>query len=102
MSVARIVRIVGLVVAVVAAFVTIPYIALALAVLGLIAGYFVDKEERILFLVLVVALTTVVGALGGIPTIGHYLTGILTNVSALLTAAAVTVIGVSIYERLAE
>ena len=102
MNAAKIIRLLGLVVAVVAAFVTIPYVAVALAVLGLIVGFFVQKDERLLFLVLVVALATVVGALGGIPTIGAYLTGILTNLSALLTAAAVTVIGMSMYERMSD
>lgn len=102
MSVSNIIRIIGILVATIAAFVTIPYVAVALAILGLIVGYFVKKDDRLLYLVAAVAIATVAGSLGAIPAIGEYLTAILTNLSALITAGAVTVIIVGIYERLRE
>jgi hypothetical protein len=102
MSITNIVRILGLLVAVVAAFITIPYAAVALAILGLIAGYFVKKDDRLLFLILAVAMATVAGSLGALPAIGLYLTNILTNLSALLTAGAVTVILLHLYESMTE
>jgi hypothetical protein len=104
MSPAKIVRIVGLVLVLVAAFIpTIPYIAIALAIVGLVVGYYVQTDNRGLLLLIVIALTSgVAGALGVIPVIGMYLTPILTSLGALLSAAAVTVIVTVIYERLTE
>ena len=104
MSPAKIVRIVGLVLVLVAAFIpTIPYIAIALAIVGLVVGYYVQTDNRGLLLLMVIALTSgVAGALGVIPVIGMYLTPILTSLGALLSAAAVTVIVTVVYERLTE
>jgi len=104
MSPAKIVRIVGLVVVIAAALIPdIPYVALALAVVGLVVGYYVHADNRVALLLMVVALATgVAGALGAIPGIGMYLTAILTSLGALLSAAAVTVIVTVIYERLTE
>jgi len=104
MSPAKIVRIVGLIVVIVAALIPdIPYMALALALVGLVVGYYVHADKRVPLLLMVVALATgVAGALGAIPGIGMYLTAILTSLGALLSAAAVTVIVTVIYERLTE
>jgi len=102
MSTTNIIRILGLLVAIIAALITIPYAAVVLALLGLIVGFFVKKDERLFFLILAVAMATVAGSLGVFPTIGIYLTGILTNVSALLTAGAVTVILLYLYESMTE
>lgn len=102
MSTVKIVRILGLIVVIVAAFYAFPYASVAIAVLGLAGGYFVAKDFRTLFLVIVVALATAAGSLGDIPAIGTYLTAILSNLSALFNAAAITVIVTGIYERLTE
>jgi len=104
MSTAKIVRIIGLVVLLVAAFVPdIPYIAVAVVIAGLAVGHYVQAENRITLLLFVIALLSgVSGALEAIPAIGMYLTAILTSLGALLSAAAVTVIVTTIYERLTE
>ena len=103
MSAAKIARIIAIVVAIVAAFVTIPYAAAILAVLGLIVGFIgVEEERRLLYFVMAVTLTMVAGALGGIPMFGDYLTAILTNISAVINAGAVAVIVMIIYERVTE
>ena len=91
---------VGLLVAVVAALVTIPQAALLIALLGLVGGYYIASDDRILFLVATVALVTVAGSLGGIPTIGMHLTSVLTNMGALFSAAAVAVIVMITYEKM--
>lgn len=103
MDIVKIIRIVALAVAVVAAFVAIPYIALILAVLGLAVGFMgVPEDRRLMFLVTAVALSSVAGSLGVIPAVGSYITDILTNVSSVINAGAVAVILMAIKDRLTE
>jgi hypothetical protein len=103
MNAIKIIRLVALVLAVIAAFVTIPYVALAFIVLGLLIGFMgVPEERRLLFLVMAVALAMVAGALDPIPVIGTYLTAMLTNASAIINAGAVAVILMIFKERITE
>ncbi|WP_428100092.1 hypothetical protein [Candidatus Rariloculus sp.] len=105
MSAAKIVRIVGLVVVLIAALVpaAMQYAGIAVAIVGLAVGYYTSADNRaVLFLVVIALLSGVAGALGGIPVIGMYLTAILTSLGALLSAAAVTVVVTMTYERLTE
>lgn len=99
MDFAKIVRLVGLLFAIVAAFVTIPQAALILALLGLVAGWFVEEERRTIFFLFTLTLALAHGALSPIPAVGGYITDILGNLSALVNAAAVTVIVMMTYER---
>ena len=99
MDIGKIVRIVGVLVAIVTGVATIPYAALIIAVAGLVLGYFTATEDRLQYLVGTIALVTVAGALSSIPTVGMYLTGILTNLGAVMSAGAITVIAVNIYEK---
>ncbi len=100
MSGGNIIKLVGLAVAIVAGLVTIPQSALAIAVLGLVGGYFVAANDRVQFLVATIALVTVAASLGAIPAVGMYLTAVLTSLSAWFSAAAVTVIVITAYEKL--
>ncbi len=105
MNAAKIVRILGLLAAIVFAFVTFSYAGLVMVLLGLAIGYFVDTGDRILYLVMTVALATgVADALSSVPpqAVGDALTKILGNVSTIISAGAVTVIGMRIYERVME
>ena len=104
MSPAKIVRIIGLAVVLIAAFApTVPYIAVVLAIVGLAVGYFVQQENRAtLFLLVIALLSGVAGALDAIPAVGMYLTAILSNLGGLLSAAAVTVVVTVVYERMTE
>lgn len=103
MSPAKIVRLIALAVAVVAAFVTIPYVALAFVVLGLVVGFIgVEDERRIGYFVMAIALTMMAGALGPVPVVGEYLTAILSNVSAVINAGAIAIVLTIIYERSVE
>ena len=99
MEPAKIVRLVAVLFAVVAALVAIPESAVIIAVLGLVAGYFVEEERRLPFMVTALALAVVQGALGDIPAVGGSLTDILGSLSSLFNAAVCTVIVVATIER---
>ncbi len=103
MNAVKIIRIVILVLAIVAALVAIPYSALALVVLGLALGFMgVEEERRMMYLVMAIALATVTGSLGAIPLVGDGLTDILTNLSTAVSAGAVAVIMMIIKDRVME
>ena len=77
--------------------------ALVMAIPGLLVGYYVKPENRaMLFLMVIALLSGASGALGVIPGIGMYLTAILTNIGAVLSAATITVIVMVITERVTE
>lgn len=99
MAIGKIVHIVGILIAVVAALVAVPQAALLIAIVGLVGGYYVTVDDRIMYLVATVALVTVPASLTPIPTVGMYLTSILTNLGALFAAGAVTVILLTTYEK---
>ncbi len=101
MSPVSIIRWIAIAIAVVSAFVAIPYGVLAMVVLG--AGLVfmgVTAVDRILYLVIAVALGSVASGLGAIPAVGEYITAILTNVSTIVNAGAAVVIVVITKERL--
>ena len=104
MSPAKIIRIVGVVLAVAAALIPgIPMVGLGLAVLGLGVGYYVASGDRATLLVTVIALNSgVAGAVDAIPAVGMYVSAILTNLGGLLAAAAVTVVVMAVKEQLTE
>ena len=104
MSPAKIVRIVGVALAVAAALIPgIPMVGLGLAILGLGAGYYVASGDRATLLVTVIALNSgVAGAVDAIPAVGMYVSAILTNLGGLLAAAAVTVVVMAVKEQLTE
>ena len=99
MGVDKIVKLVGVLVAVVAGLIGgFAYSALLIAVLGLAGGWFIEKDDRMRFLVATVALIAVQGTLGGVPEAGHYISGALGGLAALFSAGAVMVIVVGTVE----
>jgi hypothetical protein len=99
MGVGKIIQLVGVLVAAVAGLMGgFPQSALLIAVLGLVGGYFIEKDDRMRFLVATVALIAVSGTLGVIPEVGTYISGALGGLAALYSAAAVTAILVGTYE----
>ena len=104
MSPAKIIRIVGVALAVAAALIPgIPMADLGLAILGLGAGYYVASGDRATLLVTVIALNSgVAGAVDAIPAVGMYVSAILTNIGGLLAAAAVTVVVMAVKEQLTD
>jgi hypothetical protein len=101
MDLAKIVRLVAVLFAVVAGLVTIPQSAVIIVVLGLAGGWFVEEDRRGPYMLMTLTLALVHGALGPLPWgIGGYLTDILGSLSALLNAGACMVIVMAIVERL--
>ena len=100
MDLAKIVRLVAVLFAVVAGLVAIPKSAVIVAVLGLAGGWFVEEDRRGPYMLTTLTLALVHGALGPIPGIGGYLTDILGSLSALLNAGACMVIVMAIVDRL--
>ena len=105
MSPIKIIRIVGLAIAVIAAFApdVTTYWGLAMVIVGLAGGFMgVSSDERVLYLVFAVALNHVSGSLDAIPAAGSYITDILGNVSTIVNAAAAAVILTMIKERVMD
>lgn len=102
MGVGQIIKIVGVLVAVVAGlWADFPSAAMVIAILGVVGGYFIDAEDRMRALVAAIALGAGVAAgANAIPAIGPYITGIMTQLGALYAAASVTCILMTIYEKL--
>lgn len=92
MNLGKVILLVALAFALVAGIASIPGKAAVIAVLGLIAGFFIRNDEAVTFLVAALALGLAHGALAPIPIVGLYLTDVLECVSALFNAAACTVI----------
>ena len=103
MSPAKIVRIVAVVAVLAIALIpAIPSGALILAIVGLVLGYYVAADNRILVVLLAVFLSHGDTALESIPAIGTYLTSILSSAGGALAAASVTVLAMIAYEKLTD
>lgn len=100
MSFQKILGLVGLAVAIVGAFVAIPYAALILLVIGLIIGYGIAGADHVRVIVSALALSAFAGHFGAVPSdVGTYLVAIVSNVGALAAGAALAIILVNIVNR---
>ena len=99
MGIQKIVGLVAIALAVVAAFVSVPYAGLILAVLGAVMGFTIVAEEHVRVLVSALVLQAVAGTFGGIPQAGGYVTAIITNVAVLAAGAALMIVFRNIYAR---
>jgi len=100
MGVDKIVKLVGVLVAIVAAFVAIPYSDLVVVLLGIAGAWYIAEDDRSRFLIAAVALTFAQGGLDAIPTVGPILTTALGGLNGLFLAAAATVIVLGTIDRL--
>ena len=89
-----------IVLAVVAGFVALGTmnVALALVVLGLISGISMPRERLVLALAAVIALPMLGVALGNIPTIGTQLGAVMGNLQLGIAGAATTALAMQLYE----
>lgn len=101
MGVDKIVKLIGVIVAVVTGVVGgFPYSNFIIVLLGIAGGWFIADDDRMRFLVAALALIAVQGALQPIPAIGSYLTSALGGLSSLFNAAAATVIVLGTVDRI--
>jgi hypothetical protein len=99
-NVTKIVGLLGVLIAVVAAFVNVPYAEPAMAIAGLVVGISVAAEHHVRVIVSALALHTVAGAFNGIPGAGPSITTILGNFGTLAAGAALLIIVRNMYVRL--
>lgn len=91
--------IVGVVIAVLAAFVTFDWVWILLAVLGLVVGFLnVSAAEGRGFVIAAIGLLMSTTALQGLPAIGELLTTILSNLAAFISPALLVVALKSLFE----
>ncbi|MBT3673479.1 MAG: hypothetical protein HOE58_09120 [Porticoccaceae bacterium] len=105
MSPLKVVRLLVLAVAVIGAFAAIPEIGLVHVILGLAMGIMsdqADKDNRMFFLVLAVALTAVSDAAGDLPVIGGYISAIMGNLSVMVNAGALGIVMMVVKDRVTE
>lgn len=101
MSIARIIWCLSAAAAVVLAFVSgFEYTGALLAILGLVSGWFVDKEHRMGLLVAAIFMMGGASAWGAIPAAGEHLNAIFGNYGAVLSAGALMAICRTTVERL--
>jgi hypothetical protein len=100
MNTYKIVGIIGLLIAIVAAFVKIPYAMELLAVAGIIVALSIGAEDNVRVIVSAIAMPVIAGLFNGLPTAGSYVTAILTNIGYILGGAALLIILRNIFNRL--
>lgn len=99
MKIEKILGLIAIILAIVGAFVTIPYLAAALVIIGLVIGLSIDAPDHVRVIVSAVALTALAGALGGIPSIGVRLTNIVSSLGILAAGGAIMIILRNMYAR---
>ena len=95
----KIVGWVGLAIAIVGAFVDIPYAGLLLVLLGLVGGVAIAAEDHVRVLVSALVLTSLSGVLMNIPEIGSYLTSIFSAAGTCAAGASIMIIARNIWRR---
>ena len=102
MNIQKIIMLVALVIALVAAFAPNPeswYAALILAVLGAIVGFAIVPEEHVRVLVSALVLRYLADTFGTIPSAGEYVTDIIGNVATVAAGAALMIVARNIFNR---
>ena len=90
---------VGILIAVVGAFVDIPQSGLILLVLGLVGGYAMAAEDHVRVLVTALVLNGLAGQLMLIPSVGEDLTQIFQNAGIFVAGAALMIIMRNVWKR---
>jgi hypothetical protein len=86
-------------IAVLGAFIEIPYAGMLLVLLGLVAGYAMAAEDHVRVLVSALVLTSLSGVLMNIPELGQYLTSIFSAAGTFAAGAALMIVSRNIWRR---
>lgn len=100
MNMYKIVGIVGLLIAIVAAFVKIPYAMELLAIAGVIVALNIAPEDNVRVIVSAIAIPVVAGLFNELPAVGTHVTAILANIGYVVGGAALLIILRNILNRL--
>ena len=100
MTVHKIVYALGLLLAIVAAFMNVPYAATLLAVLGAIAAFSIIADHHVRVIVSALVLRAAAASFDGIPAVGPHLTTIIGNLATVAAGAAVMIVLRNMYNRL--
>lgn len=92
MNIYKIVGIIGLLIAIAAAFAKIPYAMELMAIAGVIVAFGIGAEDNVRVIVSAIAMPIVAGLFNGLPTVGVYVTSILTGVGYVIGGAALLII----------
>ncbi|HTM96174.1 MAG TPA: hypothetical protein VL100_10215 [Croceibacterium sp.] len=100
-KVAGLARLIAILLAIVAGFITIPNInvALILVLLGIVAGLAYEDSLALRLFLTVLVLGPVAGALGAIPEIGEALGTVALNVALAAAGASATVIAIRLFNN---
>ncbi len=102
MGVGRLVQFVGVLGALIIGLIGgFTYSNVVIAILGIAGGMFIERDDRLPFLVATIALIAagVQGSLAALPTAGEYISGAMAELAALFSAGALVVILVGTWER---
>ena len=99
MAIDKIVGLIGIAVAIVSAFVTIPHVFLILVALGLIVGFWVASSDHVRLIVTTFALLIFAGYFTPAPYVGKYIATILASGGYLAMGASLMVILRNLFDR---
>jgi len=89
----------ALAISIVGAFIEIPYAALILVLLGLVAGFAMATEDSVRVIVTALALASLSGVFMNIPEVGMYLTKIFSAAGTFAAGAALMMITRNVWNR---
>lgn len=102
MNTRKIVGLVALALALLAAFVSIPYVPLILALLGIPIGLAAPGDAHVRVLVSAVVLNMLAHAFDTIPGLGPYVGSFIVNAGLVFAGAALAIVFKNVYARLTE
>ena len=99
MAIDKIVGLIGIAVAVLSAFVTIPHVFLILVIAGLIVGFWVPSADHVRLILTAFALVIFAGNFAPAPYVGKYVGAILNSGGNMAMGAALMAILRNLYDR---
>ena len=99
MNIYKIVGIIGLLIAIVAAFVRIPYAVVLMAIAGIIVALNIAAEDNVRVIVSAIAMPVIAGLFNELPDVGIRLTAIFSNIGYVIGGAALLIILRNVLKR---
>lgn len=99
MNIYKIVGIIGLLIAIAAAFVKIPYAVVLMAIAGIIVALDIGAEDNVRVIVSAIAMPVVAGLFNELPAVGIHVTSILGNIGYVIGGAALLIILRNVVKR---